>query len=192
VFHVERDALLEAYLDLVRRWAPKLDLVSPSDLPRFRERHIEDALRAAPLLADLPDGPCVDVGSGVGIPGVPLAVADPARPWTFLEPRGRRAAFLEEVVRALGLGCRILQKTAQEATAAGETFAVGTARALAPPEVASRLLLPLLRPDGAGLLWIGRRAEAPPGAEVSEPGLAIIRRDHLSTESPDDGRPEFQ
>ncbi|MGH2757021.1 MAG: RsmG family class I SAM-dependent methyltransferase, partial [Actinomycetota bacterium] len=64
---------LAAYAALVRTWANRLDLVAPGDLDRFEERHIADSLRLLPLLERLPEGPCVDVGSGAGLPGIPLA-----------------------------------------------------------------------------------------------------------------------
>src|SRR5688500_14128170 len=66
---------LDLYAALVRAWAPKLDLVSPADLERFEERHIADSLRVLDLVAGAPQGPCCDVGSGAGLPGIPLAIA---------------------------------------------------------------------------------------------------------------------
>lgn len=177
--------LLAEYAALVRSWAPRLDLVSPGDLERFETRHVEDCLRAAPLLEELPEGPCVDVGSGAGLPGIPLAVAEPTRSWTLVEPRHRRAAFLEEVVRTLGLSCRVVAATAEEC-AADETLAgahvLATARAVAEPDVVRALTEPLLGPSGVTLVFTGRSAAVPEGAEAWAPGLTIMRR-------PDRGAP---
>ena len=101
------------YAQLVRAYSPKLDLVSPRDLDRFEERHIRDSLRALRYVRQAPPGPAVDVGSGAGLPGIPLAIADPYRHWRLLEPRRRRAAFLEEVVRELDLpNVEVLARTA--------------------------------------------------------------------------------
>ena len=173
------DDLLEAYARLVREWAPKLDLVAPGDLDRFEERHIADSLRLLPLVTSLPEGPAVDVGSGAGLPGIPLAIAQPGRPWRLLEPRARRAGFLEEVVRALGLSCRVVRSSARAATAlpdlAGEhVFAV--ARALAPPETALSLLAPLVRADGVAAVFLGGNAQPPPEATLWAEGIAIVDR----------------
>ena len=168
---------LAEYAALVRRWAPRLDLVAPADLERLEERHIADSLRLAPLIDDLPEGPCVDVGSGAGLPGIPLAIVRPQRPWRLLEPRGRRAAFLEEVVRTLDLTCQIIQGTAEQA-AAGPlrgAHALGVARALAPPVEALSLVQPLVRAGGVAALFVGSRAELPTRAELWAPGIAIIR-----------------
>ena len=175
----DSEALLRGYEGLVRDWASRLDLVSPNDLERFRERHIDDCLRAAPLLDELPQGRCLDVGSGAGLPGIPLAIARPAREWTLLEPRKRRAAFLEEVVRELGLTCEVVARTAEDAARDPSLAAVhvlATARAVADPEAARSLAEPLLAPGGVTLLFSGRRSAAPADAEEWAPGLTIMRK----------------
>ena len=169
---------LERYAALVRAWGARIDLVSPADLERFEERHIGDCLRAAPLLAELAPGPAVDVGSGAGLPGIPLALADPQRPWRLLEPRARRAAFLDEVVRDLGLDCEVVRATAEEAARDPRlrgAHALATARAVAPPAAAFGLLGPLLAQGGIGLVFVGSGAELPPGSREWAPGLAIVR-----------------
>ena len=168
---------LKAYAELVRSWAPRLDLVAPGDLDRLEERHISDSLKALPLVAGAPPGPAVDVGSGAGLPGIPLALADPSRHWRLLEPRAKRAAFLEEAVRALELDCEVLAQTAAEAArdpALARAHVVATARALAAPETAFELLRPLGAPGGIGLVWVGKGALLPPEAEEIDPGLASV------------------
>lgn len=169
---------LRSYMELVRLWADRMDLVAPGDLEVFRDRHIRDSLRLVPLLEELPDGLAVDVGSGAGLPGIPLAIADPGRSWRLIEPRQKRAAFLEEVVRKLDLRCEIAAMTAEEAArdpAFEGVHVLATARALAPPEAAFSSLLPLLRGDGVGAVFVGRRAEIPPEAEEWREGIAIMR-----------------
>jgi 16S rRNA (guanine527-N7)-methyltransferase len=171
---------LAAYADLVRAYADRLDLVAPGDLDRFEERHIRDSLRPLALLRSLPDGPCADVGSGAGLPGVPLAIAEPNREWRLIEPRRRRAAFLEEVVRALDLRGEVVVVTADAARrdprlAAAHALAI--ARALAPPAHALAMIVPLVAPGGAAAVFLGEEAEAPPGSEEVEEGLAIVRVD---------------
>ncbi len=169
--------MLGAYAELVRKWAPRVNLIAVGDLERFEARHLEDSLRALPLVTGAPEGPAIDVGSGAGLPGVPLAIAEPARLWRMLEPRAKRAAFLEEVARELGLDYEVIRLTAQEAAhdrAFAGVHAVATARALAPPEEAATLLRPLLAAEGVGILFLGADAARPEGAEAAGPGLAII------------------
>lgn len=169
--------LMDAYLGLLRRYAGRLNMVAQGDLERLEERHLADSLRALPLVLGAPAGPAVDVGSGAGLPGIPLAIADRSRHWRLIEPRQKRAAFLEEVARELGLDLEVLAVTA-EVAAANRTFArshaVATARALAAPEAAAGLVRPLLADDGVGILWLGADAIPPEGADVRSQGLAII------------------
>lgn len=173
---------LSALHDMVTAYSERLDLISPKDLPRLYERHIEDSLRALPLVDSAPPGPCVDVGSGAGFPGVPLAIVS-QRSWRLIEPRARRAAFLEEVVRELGLDrCEVLAITAEEAArrpGIGAAHALAIARALAPPEQALALCAPLVAPGGRVALFVGSGGEIPPEAEESEPGLITIVKDGL-------------
>ncbi len=171
--------LLRVYARLVRKWAPRLDLVSPRDLERFEERHVEDSLRAVPLLDELPEGRCVDVGSGVGLPGIPLAIARPARRWTLLEPRQRRAAFLEEVVRELGLACDVVALTAEAAArdqGLAEGHVLATARALAAPAEVTGLTEPLLVRGGTTLIFSGSTPVVRHDAVEWAPGLTIMRK----------------
>lgn len=178
----ELAARFAALEQMVLTWSRRLDLVSPRDLPRLYDRHIRDSLRALPLVEAAPPGVCVDVGSGAGFPGVPLAIAS-RRNWRLLEPRSKRAAFLEEAVRELGLdGCEVLQMTAQDAArdpALARGHALATARALAPPAEALRLCRPLVAAGGAVALFVGSEAEIPSEAEEWEPGLITIRGDGL-------------
>lgn len=166
---------LDAYEALVRRFSPRLDLLASGELSRLRPRHVEDSLRAVPLLDALPDGPAIDVGSGAGLPGIPLAVAARPRAWRLLEPRRKRAAFLEEVVRELALDhVEVAPATAVREVESGHRYIVATARALAPPPDAFRLLVPLLSPAGVAIAWVGESAELPPEAGLFAQGLATI------------------
>ena len=175
--------LLAKYAALIRSWAPRLDLVSPADLERLEERHIEDSLRVVPLLDELPPGPCVDIGSGAGFPGVPLAIARPERRWTLIEPRKLRAAFLDEVVRELELDCEVVRATAEQCGArAGyrATHVLATARAVADPIEIRSLAAPFLMPGGIVLVFTGEQYEyverRPPEAVEWRPGLTIMEK----------------
>lgn len=171
--------LLAAYAALVRQWAGRLDLVAPGDLDPFEDRHVADSLRLRPLLSELPPGPCADVGSGAGLPGIPLAIAQPDRLWRLIEPRRKRAGFLEEAVRTLGLNAEVLACSAEEAAEGGfaRRHALVVARALAPPAEALELIAPLVAPGGAAAIFVGERADIPGEAEMWSEGIAIVRFD---------------
>ncbi|HEY7874451.1 MAG TPA: 16S rRNA (guanine(527)-N(7))-methyltransferase RsmG, partial [Actinomycetota bacterium] len=171
----EASARLAAYAELVRAWALRTDLIARGDLDRFEDRHIADSLRLGPLLAGV--SRAVDVGSGGGLPGIPLAIAEPSVAWTLLEPRGKRAAFLDEVVRTLELRCEVVRATAQQAARdprLGAGHDVAVARALAPPAEAFELLMPLVAAGGRAALLVGRDALLPPEAELWAEGVAIV------------------
>ena len=99
--HVEGQALdrLICYAELVERWSARHNLVRYSTRQELVERHIADALAAAPRLGA--EGRLLDVGSGAGLPGVPLLAARPRWRGVLLEPRQKRWAFLRTVIREL-------------------------------------------------------------------------------------------
>ena len=94
-------ARLARYAELVERWSARHNLVSFANRRELVDRHIVDALAGAPALTGA--GRLLDVGSGAGLPGVPLLVARPGWRGTLLEPRQKRWAFLKVVIRELGL-----------------------------------------------------------------------------------------
>jgi 16S rRNA (guanine527-N7)-methyltransferase len=136
------------------------------------DRHLLNCAVVATLLR--PGEHVVDVGSGAGLPGIPLALARPDCRIVLLEPLARRAAFLAEVVDDLGLAPRVtvLRGRAEDQPKAGHDVAV--ARAVAPLDRLARWCLPLVRPGGRLLALKGERAEA----EVAEvPALhAVVAR----------------
>jgi 16S rRNA (guanine527-N7)-methyltransferase len=180
---------LQEFVAILRRHAGRVDLVSPGDLERFESRHIEDSLKALPAVEQAPPGPAVDVGSGAGLPGIPLAIAS-GRAWRLLEPRRRRAAFLEEVVRELALDCEVLMTTAEAAArdpALAGRHAIATARAVTGAAAAFPLLIPLVAPRGRALVWVGRGAEISPETREVAPGVAMMERTSQKGESGTDG-----
>jgi 16S rRNA (guanine527-N7)-methyltransferase len=195
VWHVPHEAAsaLKEFASILRRHAGRVDLVSPGDLDRLESRHIADSLKALAAVEDAPAGPAVDVGSGAGLPGIPLAIAS-GRPWRLLEPRLRRAAFLEEVVRELSLECEVLRLTAEEAArdpALSGCHSIATARAVAEPSGSFQLLLPLVAAGGRALVWLGKTSEIPPETQEIAPGVAMIELQAIERENLEqDGDPQ--
>lgn len=114
---------------------------------------LEDALRALPLLERF-DGPLLDVGSGGGSPGIPLAAALPEREVTLLDAEQRKCDFLR---RWAPPNAQVVWGRAEEQPI--ERWGVVLAKALARPAVAAELCLPLVRTGGAAILWLGEHAE---------------------------------
>lgn len=144
----EGAAKLGAYEALVRRWGARHNLVSKGDLARLRERHVEDSLALLPWCS----GTLVDVGSGAGLPGVPLAIVRPRMAVALLERSERKCAFLRHVVLELGLDNVVVAQADARRYRPAAGFDTGVARAVAAPPAAWRLLRRLLAPDGSGLL----------------------------------------
>jgi 16S rRNA (guanine527-N7)-methyltransferase len=95
----QQDQLLE-YAALVEKWNKTFNLVSRQDIRRLLSRHLLDSLAGAPLL----NGERIlDLGSGAGLPGVPLAISAPERSFVLLDRSSRRVRFLKQVVRNLSL-----------------------------------------------------------------------------------------
>ena len=168
----------------LERWLDAL-LETPG-LTSIRERseahrvHIEESLAALPYIERFP-GPIIDVGSGGGSPGVPLAVAVPHRTVTLLEANGRKAAFLERIAEDFP-NLRVVRGRAEEQVV--DTFGVAVARALAPPPIAAEWCLPLAAPGGAAVLYVGPSADLDAVARVAHqvgggdperlPGVIVI------------------
>jgi 16S rRNA (guanine527-N7)-methyltransferase len=122
---------------------------------------LDDALRAAELVRSF-DGPVIDLGSGGGSPGIPLAVTLPEREFTLVEAERRKCDFLE---RWAPPNARVVWGRAEEQ--APDAYGVALAKALASPAVAAELCLPLVRPGGAAILWLGPSADLAAVARVS-------------------------
>jgi 16S rRNA (guanine527-N7)-methyltransferase len=145
--------LLERYCALVA--AAPISLTAVREPVELRRLLVEDALTALPLLHRLGPELVVDVGSGSGSPGIPLAIAT-GLTVVLLESRSPKAAFLRGAVEQLGVACPVTHRTAEEhgREAGRDRYDLALARALAPPPVALELCLPLVRPGGHVLLWV--------------------------------------
>jgi 16S rRNA (guanine527-N7)-methyltransferase len=165
---LDRDQLhrLAAYERLLREHAPRLGLIAEGDLPRLLERHVLDSLRAAPVLEG--EEVC-DLGSGAGLPGIPLAIALPHATFVLCEPKRRRVGFLELALERLGLAnASVAPVRAEELPA--ESADTATARAFADYEDAWRTACPILRRGGRLVYFAGRAWRRPAGGAPSITG----------------------
>jgi 16S rRNA (guanine527-N7)-methyltransferase len=173
------DALLDRWLGSVLATPGLTALRDPVEARRVL---LDDALRGAPLVA-AESGPVVDVGSGGGTPGIPLAVALPDREVTLLEAERRKCDFLEAwAMEFRNLG--IVWGRAEEQPL--EAYGVAVAKALAHPPTAAEWCLPLVREGGAAILWVGPSAELSRVSAVAEQlagrletadsGLVVLRK----------------
>jgi 16S rRNA (guanine527-N7)-methyltransferase len=129
-------------------------LTAIRDPQEARRRLLEDSLAGVPLLTRS-EGPIVDVGSGGGVPGIPLALALPGREVVLLEAERRKCDFLESVAPP---NARVVWGRAEEQRTDWAGAAV--AKALARPPTAAEWCLPLVREGGVVVLWVGPTADA--------------------------------
>jgi 16S rRNA (guanine527-N7)-methyltransferase len=123
---------------------------------------LDDALRALPLVEGY-EGPLLDVGSGGGSPGIPLAAALPERKVSLLDAERRKCDFLRSWAPR---NATVVWGRAEEQPL--EAWGIATAKALARPAVAAELCLPLVRLGGAVILWLGEQADLEQLATASE------------------------
>jgi 16S rRNA (guanine527-N7)-methyltransferase len=168
----------------LRRWIQALvetpGLTSIPGVEEARRALLDDSLRGADLVASFP-GPIVDVGSGGGAPGIPLAASLPDREVTLLEANGRKCDFLRTWAPP---NVTVVHGRAEEQET--DVYGVAVAKALASPPVAAEWCLPLVSQGGAVILWVGPSADRPRVARVAEQlggelaeerdGLLVLRK----------------
>jgi len=154
------DPRLERWLAELLETPGLTSIRNPADARRVL---IDGSLIALPHIERV-DGPIVDVGSGGGAPGVPLAVALPDRLVTLLEANRRKAAFLERVAEHVS-NLRVIRGRAEEQPI--DAYGAAVARALAPPPIAAEWCLPLVAPGGVAVLYVGPSADLAVVARVS-------------------------
>jgi len=168
----ERGDLADRYHAWLAEHATVRGLIGPRELPRLWDRHI---LNCAALADVIPDGATVaDIGSGAGLPGIPLAIARPDVQVILIEPLLRRTSFLDEVVADLQLdNVTVIRGRAEEKVvrkAAGLVDVV-TSRAVAPLGKLAGWSLPLVRPGGQMIAMKGCSA-----AEEIERDAKLIKK----------------
>jgi 16S rRNA (guanine527-N7)-methyltransferase len=170
---------------VIERWlealleTPGLTSVSREDARRV---HVDESLTALEIIRQF-DGVIVDVGSGGGAPGIPLAAALPDREVTLLESNRRKCTFLERWARELP-NVEVVCARAEEQPV--DRWGVAVAKALASPPVAAEWCLPLVAPGGVAILYVGPSASEHRVASVAEqlraeplespPGLLVLRK----------------
>lgn len=138
-------AQLLHYLDLLQRWNRAYNLTAVRDPLEQVQRHLIDSLRVLPHVRGKR---VLDVGSGAGLPGIPLAIADPDRHYTLLDSRGKRLRFLFQVKTELGLNNVELVQSRVEAYRPDSGFDSVLSRAFASLADFSRLAGHTLADDG--------------------------------------------
>ncbi|WP_407687962.1 16S rRNA (guanine(527)-N(7))-methyltransferase RsmG [Mycobacterium sp. HUMS_1102779] len=150
--------LARRYADILATAGVERGLLGPREVDRLWERHLINCAVVGELLD--PGARVVDIGSGAGLPGIPLFIARPDLDVVLLEPLLRRSEFLAEAVAELGLAVEVVRGRAEEAWVrerCGERDAA-VSRAVAPLDKLTKWSMPLLRPGGRMIAIKGERA----------------------------------
>lgn len=164
---------LDRYVAVLRSKGIEWGLLGPREGDKIWSRHVSNSLSLVDVLGQGVD--VADVGSGAGLPGIPLAIVRPDLFVTLLEPLLRRATFLTETVEELGL--RNIRVERLRAEDCDEQFDVVTARAVAPLEKLLRWTTPLFYPSGELVALKGSSAER----EIAE-ASSLLSRSRLRAE----------
>ena len=165
----ERLALAERYAHMLATEGVERGLIGPRETDRIWDRHLLNCAAVGELIA--PGTRVADVGSGAGLPGIPLAIARPDLEITMIEPMLRRTTFLQDVIDQLGLeSVLVLRHRAEERVVLEHAdFDFATSRAVASLDKLTRWTMPLLKANGIMLALKGDRAQA----EVEEHGTLM-------------------
>lgn len=188
---------LGRFLALLLDANARTNLTAITDPAQAWSRHILDAVSLVPVLASIEPGPgsealsVIDIGSGGGVPALPLAIVMPEVRLTLVEATGKKVAFLNHVIATLGLtNARVLQDRAerigQDHKAHRERYDAATARALGHLAIVTELCGPLVRPGGYVVAVKGAKAEQ----ELAESAkaLGVIGLRHAQTVATPTGR----
>lgn len=148
---------LARYLALMLRWNAAYNLTAIRDPREMVTKHLLDSLAMAPAVAGL--ATLADLGTGPGLPGIPLAIATPGLHVTLVESNGKKARFMREALRQLGLGNAEVAESRIEALDRPGRFAAITARALATLPQILALGGHLIADDGVLLAMKGARPD---------------------------------
>lgn len=168
-FGPDEHARLAEYLNLLVKWNAAYNLTGIRDPDALVDRHLVESLELAPLLRGTR---IADVGTGAGLPGIPLAIVAPDRHFVLIEIRAKRVRFLRHVVATLGIRNAEIAHTRVEDLRCEHAFDTVLARAVAPPAELAAMTRHLTAPGTVLLLLTAARL----GEEWREKAAALELR----------------
>ena len=180
-------AAIDGHARLLLAWTEAINLTAIRDPAEVARLHVLDSLSAVPFLRERGATALLDIGSGGGYPGLPLAAALPATRALLVDSVGKKVRFLETAIAATGLGDRVAAEQARAETLAAdprdrEGWSVVTARAVGSLGELIELGLPLVAPDGVLVVW--KRAVLDEELEAAAGALHALRAGPLTVMDP--------
>lgn len=158
-------AQLEAFLLLIQKWNRAYNLVGATDTQTLIQKHLLDCLAIAPYITD---GPVLDVGSGAGLPGIPLAIAHPDISFTLLDSNGKKTRFMRQAAIELQLENVDVAQSRVEDYTSQPLYKLVLSRAFAPLPEALKLLAQHCVTEGQIGIMLGEKPEQlPQSTELS-------------------------
>jgi 16S rRNA (guanine527-N7)-methyltransferase len=143
----------ETLVSELQRWGKRINLTSVLESDEIVKTHLLDSLAAAPYLAG---DQILDIGTGAGFPGLPLAIINPQREFTLLDGNGKKISFVNHMIATLGLSNTIAKKARAEDYAPANRFDTVIVRALATVPRLVEISAHLVREDGRLLALKGK------------------------------------
>lgn len=170
--HAERERLL-ALVALLARWNRAYNLTAVRDPIEMVARHLFDSLSVSTYLQG---DSVLDVGTGAGLPGLPLAITQPGRAFALLDSSGKKTRFVRQAALELALTNVEVVQARFESYRPGRKFATILSRAVAPLAVLAAAAAPLLEPSGRLLVMKGRRPSEELAALAPVLGRVLVHR----------------
>jgi 16S rRNA (guanine527-N7)-methyltransferase len=183
----DRAGIAERFVGILAAEGIVRGVIGPRERDRLWDRHVLNSAVLGELIA--PGRRVLDVGSGAGLPGIPLALARPDLTIALLEPMARRVSWLQEIVDELALPVEVRRGRAEEQPV-GADWDVVTARAVAPLGRLARWCLPLVAPEGKLLAVKGASVESEVARDREEirraggEGVGVVRCGIAVVETP--------
>ena len=174
----DRLPLADGFARLLAKHSDELGLLGPRELPKLWSRHLLNSGIIGRLLET--GERVVDVGSGAGFPGIPMAIARPDVAFDLVEPMERRSSWLERVVSELGLENVTVLRTRAEDLGKSD-YNVATARAVAPTDKLLKLLVPLVRTGANGRVIAIKGQRVTQEIEEAKRVIQKLKLDEVST-----------
>lgn len=184
----EQIAQFDKLYEFVLEGNSKQNLTRITDIDDFWEKHLWDSLRGVFTFWDREDIKVIDIGTGAGFPGLPIAIAKPSWQITLVDSKQKKVTFVEETINALGLTNAIAQwgrsEEVNKLSQYKKKYDLAVIRAVGKPDVCASYVLPFLKKSGTAVLYRGQwLPEESEHLDIfcEQEGLEVVKQDRFQT-----------
>lgn len=186
--NLDQIAQFEKLYDLVLEGNSKQNLTRITEPDDFWEKHLWDSLRGVLAFWDRENIKVIDIGTGAGFPGLPIAIARPSWQVTLVDSKQKKVAFVEETIQTLGLSNAIAQagrgEDINKLSAYKKNYDLAVVRAVGKPDICADYCLPFLKRSGIAVLYRGQwLPEESEQLDIfcEQEGLEVVKQDRFQT-----------